>query len=158
MASPQDLEHFLAFSAELTAFTAFELRGTGQAEAYLETLENLVGPSVLADLLREFGLASTCGPAGSPQRLAYLRRQVFGNERLGPVARNLIKLWYVGTWYELPTAWRERYDVGGMAGDFVVSPAAYVEGLLWTAIGAHPAGAKGQGFGSWASPPSIPPF
>ncbi|NNH33825.1 hypothetical protein C9413_32005, partial [Rhizobium sp. SEMIA 4085] len=38
----------------------------------------------------------------------------------------------------------------------VVSPDAYIEGLLWKAIGAHPAGAKGPGFGSWAFPPKIP--
>jgi len=32
-----------------------------------------------------------------------------------------------------------------------------VEGLLWTAIGAHPAGAKAPGYGSWAEQPRIPP-
>jgi hypothetical protein len=30
--------------------------------------------------------------------------------------------------------------------------------LLWKAIRAHPAGAKGPGFGSWAFPPKIPAF
>ena len=37
----------------------------------------------------------------------------------------------------------------------VVSPTSYTEGLLWPTIGANPPGAKAQGFGSWAAPPTI---
>jgi hypothetical protein len=79
---------------------------------------------------------------------------------LGPVARNIIRLWYVAIWYELPKRWKERF--GGIDGEmpefdetYVVSPAAYTEGLLWRAIGAHPAGAKAPGYGEWAEPPII---
>ncbi|HYO83919.1 MAG TPA: hypothetical protein VES20_21125, partial [Bryobacteraceae bacterium] len=39
---------------------------------------------------------------------------------------------------------------------FMVSAAAYTEGLLWPAIGANPPGAKGPGYGSWALPPRVP--
>jgi hypothetical protein len=87
-----------------------------------------------------------------------VRTTILGNELLGDVARALIKLWYSGTWFELSSAWTERFGPRAANTTFVVSPDAYVEGLLWKAIGAHPAGAKGPGFGSWAFPPKIPAF
>ena len=51
--------------------------------------------------------------------------------------------------------WTESF--GALENDvtFVVSPAAYTEGLLWRAIGARPHGAKAPGYGSWAAPPRI---
>ena len=91
-------------------------------------------------------------------REAFLRRELYGDPRLGPVARNVIKLWYVGIWYELPSAWVEAYGAGPADVDTMVSGAAYAEGLLWVAIGANPPGAKAPGYGSWTGPPCIPPF
>jgi hypothetical protein len=159
MSAENRLDRFLAFSAEVTAFTVFELRGTGQAEAYLKTVDDVVGAVLLNELLAAYGEV-LCAAEGQRRsvRNALLRRQVFGSEKLGPVARNIVKLWYVGVWYELPTAWTEAYGPAPKDVTFVVSPSAYVEGLLWTAIGAHPAGAKAPGYGSWASPPRIPRF
>jgi hypothetical protein len=144
------LERFLAFSADVTAFTVFQLRGTGQAEAYLGAVTDVVGEALLDNLLdRHQGLGT-----GDLDEL--LRREIFSDERLGPIARNIVKLWFVGTWYELPVAWRERF--GALDGDvtFMVSAMAYTEGLLWPAIGANPPGAKGPGYGSWSGPPLIP--
>ncbi|WP_207460056.1 hypothetical protein [Azospirillum sp. SYSU D00513] len=153
------LERFLAFSAEVTAFTVFELQGTGQAEAYLKTIGDVVGAALLDEILTVHGKQmSTTGDEGRPARNAYLRREIFGSEKLGPIARNIVKLWYSGVWYELPTAWTENYGPAPKDVTFVVSPASYVEGLLWTAIGAHPAGAKAPGYGSWAAAPRIPRF
>ena len=45
------MERFLAFSTEVTAFTVFELRGTGQAEAYLATVTDVVGRELMDQLL-----------------------------------------------------------------------------------------------------------
>jgi hypothetical protein len=154
MHEPSRLDRFLGFSAEVTAFPVFELRGTGLAEIYLNTIDEVVGPALIDELLDAWAaLPSTAAP-----RPDLLRRHIFGNAKLGPVARNIVKLWYVGTWYQLPTAWSEAFGLTQKDVTFVVSPTAYVEGLLWTAIGAHPSGAKGQGFGSWADPPDIPKF
>ncbi len=83
---------------------------------------------------------------------------ILGDERLGDVARAVTKLWYSGTWFELPHAWTERYGPKPKDTTFVPSPDAYVEGLCGKAIGAHPAGAKAPGYGSWAAPPRIPSF
>lgn len=152
------LDSFLAFSAEVTAFTAFELRGTGQAEAYLDTVRTVVGEPLLADLLNTYDGLAAATATPPADRQALLRREIFGSERLGPVARAIVKLWYLGVWFGLPEAWSEAYGPAPHNVTFVVSPAAFVEGLLWPAIGAHPPGAKAPGFGSWAEPPRIPPF
>jgi hypothetical protein len=98
-------------------------------------------------------LPSTAAPCSD-----LLRRHIFGDAKPGPSARNIIELRYVGTWYQLPTAWSEAFGPTQNDVTFVVSPAAYVEGLLWTAIGAHPSGSKGQRFCEWADPPDIPKF
>ena len=150
MTATGQLERFLAFSADVTAFTVYELQGTGQAEAYAAAVSGVVGEALLDDLLaRHAGLDRSALDEG-------LRKQIFGDERLGDVARNIIKLWYVGIWYELPLAWRENYGVREHDVTFMVSAAAYTEGLLWPAIGANPPGAKAPGYGSWAAPPRIP--
>lgn len=147
------LNRFLRFSAEMTAFTVFELRGTGEAENYAATVEKIVGAALLADLLDAYDRVDATDRA---QRQAQLRQHVLGDERLGPVARNIIKLWYVGIWYQLPRAWSQACGVREGDVTFTVSPNAYTQGLLWPAVGANPPGARAPGYGSWASPPEIP--
>ena len=146
------LQRFLDFSAEVTAFSTLDLYGTGQAESYLSTVVDVVGDKVLEELLDAYSRI----PQTDPQaRAALLYQDVFSSEKLGPIARNVIKHWYAGVWYKLPPEWTESF--GAREGDvtFVVSPAAYTEGLLWRAIGANPPGAKAPGYGSWAAPPRI---
>jgi hypothetical protein len=152
------LERFLELSAEVTAFSTFDLQGTGQAVSYLSSVTNVVGEVVLGELLDAYGRARDESADDSAARARLLYRDIFSNEKLGPIARNIIKLWYAGVWYELPPEWTESF--GALENDvtFFVSPAAYTEGLLWRAIGANPHGAKAPGYGSWAAPPSIPPI
>lgn len=155
MTPPAGLERFLALSAELTGFTIFELRGTGQAEAYLSAAVAVVSADRVADLLDVHGRAP---PESGPRRAAYLRRTILGDTKFGPVARNITKLWYLGIWYELPSAWAETYGVRAANLTFMASAGAYTEGLVWPAIGANPPGAKAPGFASWVGPPQIPSF
>jgi hypothetical protein len=149
------LGDFLAFSSVVTGFGVFHLRGTGQVELYLATVDDIVGEEIVGQLLDTF-----CGvmrDAGEDQAAvqAGLRREILSDAKLGPVARALIKLWYVGTWYQLPVEWREPYGQNAMDRTFVVSASSYTEGLLWPAIGANPAGAKAVGYGMWATPPLV---
>jgi hypothetical protein len=149
----QLLEKFLSFSTELTFFNAFELMGTGQAQAYLAATRKVVGD----DLLNEMFAAYAAIPAGdSDERETEIRRRILGDEKLGPIARNIVKLWFTGIWYELPHAWSETYGARDGDATITASPAAYAEGLLWTTIGAHAPGAKAPGYGSWTGPPVIP--
>lgn len=155
MTATDRLAQFVALSTELTAFTAFELHGTGQAPAYLSTVDEVVGEQLVDDLVALY----TQIRDEAPEADAFARRlraDVLSDERLGPVARNIIKLWYVGIWYELPRAWREAFGARENGASFTVSATSYTEGLLWPAIGASPPGAKPPGYGSWADPPRIP--
>lgn len=146
---------FLGLSATLTGYSRFRLLGTGQVEPYLSTLRTAVGEDVLGRLLTAFAEVEREAAGDPVAHDRELRARVLSDELLGPVARHLIKMWFVGTWYELPQEWRDRFATREQLPTHVVSPASYTEGLLWPTIGANPPGAKGQGFGSWVGPPSI---
>lgn len=156
MTGSERLDRFLAFSAEVTAFTVFELQGTGQAQSYLSTVEEVVGGALLDQLLHTYERILAEAHQDRSARDGLLRKTILGDEKLGPIARNIIKLWYVGIWYELPRAWTESFGVLEKNVSFMVSAAAYTEGLLWPAIGANPPGAKAPGYGAWAEAPRIP--
>lgn len=143
---------FLSFSAEVTAFTTFELLGTGMADAYLAAAIDVVGEQPVQQLLAAWQGIRQEGTDVEGR----LRREIFGDELLGPIARNIVKMWYIGNWYQLPYAWSQTFGAHEHDTTFAVSPAAYVEGLLWPAIGAHPPGAKAPGYDSWSGPPTIP--
>jgi len=149
------LADFLAFSSVVTGFGGFHLRGTGQGELYLATVDDIVGEQIVGQLLDAFhGVIRDAGDDQAAVQ-AGLRREILADALLGPVARALIKLWYVGTWYQLPVEWRESYGENASDRTFVVSPGSYTEGLLWPAIGATPPGAKALGYGMWATPPLV---
>jgi hypothetical protein len=155
--TPDDrLARFLSVSADLTAFTAFQMQGTGQAPDYLSAVTEVVGEAVVDELLDAHERARAELRQDEAELDDLLRREILSDEKLGPVARNVIKLWYVGIWYELPRAWTEAFGALEKDLTFTVSPAAYTEGLLWPAIGANPPGAKAPGYGSWVGPPRIP--
>ncbi len=154
--SADDLQSFLDLSSALTGFSEFRLRGTGQAESYLATVRSIVGDGPVDELLRRYQDIDDETGDDPPEHDRSLRARILSDERLGPIARNLIKLWFVGTWYQLPTAWRTAFGAADVDVTFVVSPAAYTEGLLWPTIGANPPGAKGPGYASWTGPPRIP--
>jgi hypothetical protein len=149
--TPAMLEGFLDLSVDLTAFPPTDLLGTGLAEAYLDKVRAACTEAVVADLLAAHRAARE-DPGGLDRGL---RHRIFSDDRLGPVARAVIKLWYAGTWYGLPPEWTDRYGAQAAAESSTVTAASYQEGLLWRAIGANPPGAKAPGYGAWAEPPRI---
>lgn len=156
----QSFEDFLVLSVDLTAFEETELLGTGLAHQYLAKVRAACGDEVVIALLdaHRAARADATGDAGTRDRTLLdraLRHRIFSDDRLGPVARNVIKLWYAGTWYGLPPGWTDCYGANPGAGTSTVTAASYQEGLLWRAIGANPPGAKAPGYGSWATPPRI---
>jgi hypothetical protein len=146
--SSERTERFFDLSALLTGFDRAQLLGTGVADQYRRTLEQVVCDEVLDDLLRAYERL----PAGE-QREAAVRSEILDHADRGPVARNLIMLWYSGTWRPLPDDWRKAHGASPLDTDRVVSGEAYVAGLQWVAAGAHPVAARPGGFGSWALPP-----
>jgi len=135
-------EHFLRLSSRLTGFGAFDLRATGMLAEYLAALDARLPANVLDELLAR-------GDDADDQAIG----AILADPKVGPVARNVILLWYCGTWNALGPSWSAAY--GAIADDrnAVISAAAYQAGLQWTVAGAHPAGAAQQGFGAWSLAP-----
>jgi hypothetical protein len=132
------VERFVALSAALTGFRAVDLWGTGQARAHLDLVLSVCGEALGARLL-------AADPEDSTTLLV--------DPDLGPVARNVIVLWYLGQWDQMPRAWRDRHGASPEDVARVASAAAFRAGLVWRAIGSHATSADPPGFGSWATRP-----
>ncbi len=154
---PELIEYFLDFSVVATGFSRFQLQGTDQVTAYYSTVEKIVGREILEELLQTFHhQAGAAEMVNDPSILERgMRVDILGSEKLGAIARNIIQLWYVATWYQLPQSWRETFGSKENDVTFVVSPQAYPEGLLWPAIGVNPPAAKAPGYGTWQNPPLV---
>jgi hypothetical protein len=140
-------QSFIELSAALTGVTPVLLHGTGMTAAYLRKIDSVVPLGVLERLFDAFSNART-NSGGSD--LA----EILDDEDLGPVARAITVLWYCGAWTELPESWRARNAAAPADTTGVLSGAAYQAGLQWTVVGAHPAGARQQGFGAWSVEPA----
>ncbi len=156
MPDPQDntgrARQFADLSALLTGFGRIQLLGTGMVGSYLHAVDAALPEGVVDELLDAFGrLAPGAG------REAAVCSAILGDPKLGPVARNLIVVWYCGTWTAMPDAWRSAYGTSPLDEDRVLSAEAYQAGLQWVAAGAHPAGALQQGYGAWSAAPEAAP-
>jgi hypothetical protein len=125
-----------------------QLFGTGMPGEYLRVLDGALPENVLDEVLAAYERL----PAGDDRESA-ADIIIFGDPKIGPVARNLIVLWYCGVWTVLPQAWREAYGMSGPDKNKVVSAQAYQSGLQWVVAGGHAAGAEQQGFGAWSLAP-----
>ncbi|HVA56872.1 MAG: hypothetical protein WBQ26_08490 [Gemmatimonadaceae bacterium] len=147
------MSQFVGLSALITGFDAAELHGTGMTQTYFDLIPSIIGPDFFGRLLTRWANINARG-AGDERLLEDLvTTELFEDAALGPIARNLAALWYLGMWNQLPSTWRNAH--GAWAGDttFVVSPQSYTGGLVWKALHTHPPAAKQPGFGSWALPP-----
>lgn len=151
----KEFKDYLSLSSSLTGFSRFQLQGTGQAELYFATVLDIVGEATFFELLRVFSTVEGKAAGDDAELAEGLRRELLSSDKFGPVTRNIIKLWYVGTWYQLPREWRTAFGVSENDVDFVVSPVSFTEGLLWPTLGVNPPGARGQGWGSWSDAPSL---
>lgn len=145
------LDAFAELSAALTGFDAPHLVGTGNVELYWNLLVERAGAANAAALVAAWSEA--VAPAPDPDRA--MRISILADGRLGPLARNLIRLWYIGTWKHLPAEWRATHAPELADGDIIPAREAYTEGLLWPAVGANPPGAKPFGYAMWAKPPRV---
>ncbi len=131
------LESFVELSEALTGFDRVQLLGTGMAEEYLRAVDEAVPAPVLEELLAADDAVT-----------------VLEDVKLGPVARNVILLWYCGTWTALADEWHAAHGSSPADVNRVVSAESYQAGLQWVAAGAHPIGARPQGYGAWSVPPT----
>ncbi|MGG6892723.1 hypothetical protein [Rhizobium sp. BR 315] len=145
-------ENFLRLSVRLCGISSYDLMGTGYARRYFETIERIIGHDLLHRLLETFSAL----PSASTDKA--LKAAILNHPEFGPIARNIIKLWYTATWFQLPPTWRENFGALHEDRTFVPYPYAYAESLLGPAVGAHPAGAKPTGHQSWTLPPVFLPI
>ncbi|MEU3291446.1 hypothetical protein ABZ722_03680 [Streptomyces longwoodensis] len=156
-----ELRAFVKFSATVTGFSEFDLWGTGQAEDYHRTAVQRLGPEGLQ-------AAMASDPSADPAVKSIIKLWYVGVwYRPEQAGRLDVAAWTapgrsggkpaVPEGSEATPAVPEgsRAEGDRSSPPFVVSPAAYTEGLLWRAIGAHPSGAKAPGYGSWATPPAL---
>ena len=155
MDKSKSIEDFVNFSTVVTGFSRFDLYGTDQVHSYYNAIAKVVGQDILNELLETFSDLYARSQDNATALDKGMRTEIFGSEKFGPIARNIIKLWYIATWYQLPQAWRDRFGIKPNDITFVVSPQAYPEGLLWSAIGVNPPAAKPPGYGSWSNPPLV---
>ncbi len=146
-------QRFVALSVVLTGFDDAELWGTGMVDPYLDWLRSVVGDQRTGDLLSasQVTIDAAGGKPAVLERLFLIN--ILEDDALGPLARNLIVLWYLGQWNQLPADWRDLHGASAIDQTCIISPDAYVQGLAWKAIHTHPTGAKMPGYGSWALPP-----
>ncbi|WDE13479.1 hypothetical protein [Thalassomonas haliotis] len=151
------LTDFYQVSVVLTGYNRSRLMATGVGEEYFQVLSSLVPEKIIDEL---FICSKALAHEYKGQALnEKFREQILSNDRLGPVARNILKMWYLSLWYQLPQSWRESYGLPSQSPgkyqdvDFVISENAYIQGLVWPALGSHPMGAKQPGYGTWAFKP-----
>ena len=136
---PGKLAEFEVLSAVLTGFSLSDIQGTGLSDTYLAKVEKITAEDQLEELFADFkriGIDPMV-PLGQEQKMrvaALMEHDVFG-----PLMQTIISIWYTG---QMPAP-----------DGSIISSRAYIEGLIWRAIAAHPMGAKQPGFGTWAFPP-----
>ncbi len=126
---------FLRISVELTGFDEMELLGTGMVEPYFNVVRNQNSAAVVAAFLET--AQSILDAKSSPEKKKEaITSQLMPASLFAGLAQNIITMWYMGSWM-----------------NEMVSPTAYTQGLVWTAAGTHPPGARQPGYASWAKPP-----
>jgi hypothetical protein len=149
-----NLQQFAALSEVLTGYGQEtilpKLDTQQQAEEYLKTLYSpgLVPVASLKLLTDTWNNIATMPKTDQEQQV---KTQIMANTELGPIAKNIIYMWFLGIWYDLtvpPGTFPNK--------DFVVSSKAYKNGLVWNTMGAHPMGYSEGVFGYWSTPPVIP--
>lgn len=141
----EDVAKFIELSEVLTGFSRYDLRGTGMAEAYLDTVRRQIGASNYAALITLL------------EETWFRHPDWTGHPALLETVRAIAYLWYTGAWPRLAPAAHAGLRRQMANEEFVVSPSAYTEGLVWRTFHGHPAGAKPPGFGTWSmAPPPVP--
>jgi hypothetical protein len=138
------LEAFLRLSSHLTGVADLD---PTLADHYLSRFQDQPAcGEALPNLLR--ALAAIEQTPGDVE--AAIERGIMADPTLGPPARQLIYLWYVGAFFESypldQTQRRGTWRYGAEAED-------YGRGLMWSVVRAHAPMTPGGSAGYWSEPP-----
>ena len=150
MSNDQALTNFVGLSSVLTGFSTDDLNPPISPEPvaveYLKALEANVDATLVTKLLTTFQNIAASQPPDIDQQV---EQQILNDPDMGPVARNIIRMWLLSIWYKLD----QPQPINGFSDGNVVSMNAYVKGLAWDIMQAHPMGYSEMHFGYWADPP-----
>ncbi|MBD1895504.1 sugar dehydrogenase complex small subunit [Coleofasciculus sp. FACHB-129] len=133
------LDDFVALSSVLTGEHKLD---RNLADQYMQrVLQEPVG-NQLENLLKLFYEIQSEGD----DIVGKIRKQIIENSTLGPLAKQIIILWYTSGF---PEADGKTWRFG--------SPEGYFSSLMWSIIQAHPPGLSGGYFGHWKYPPDYIP-
>ncbi len=145
---------FVTLSALLTGYDSLALVGTGRVEEYLRVVTNVVGTDLLKNLIKAVDALIKAADPSPPDSDSV--KAILEDPALGPLARNIIKLWFLGVWYQFESEdWHTDNCQGDNLETHVVSGQAYVEGLVWNDMGTHPQAAKQPGWATWSWEPLV---
>ena len=121
----EDLSAFIRFSSILTGYSPLKLGAAAVAPTYYRLLETVLAPDIFGALIRSArAVALEDDREGQADVALLLKDRV-----LGPVLKNIILVWYTGTWNALPLEWQQQFGGPGENATRVVSPDAYKGGL-----------------------------
>jgi len=175
---PADMGTFLTLSAALTGIARGKLlpfadpfpdlrvqyfkRASGMAdEAIAQNDKQKADFNTLLKLTRDLQLPDQ--PPGPPadngmikqEQVAKLTMRIEqSGEDLKYLARSIVLMWYLGSWFEPAELKRlaSPTNKNPFIGHEVISPAAYTNGFVWRIAQAHPMGYSDMQFGYWTYP------
>lgn len=146
MSTDPNFNDFVGLSSILTGYPQDQLAPPidpiGLASEYLSWMLQKADQAAFLKTLSTYqNIAAQFPPADQP---AQVQQQILSDPAMGDIARRMIRLWYLSTWYTT--------EPPGFDGQ-VVSMNAYTMGLAWDAAQAHPMGYSELHFGYWAVTP-----
>lgn len=136
MNNKEEIKIFLEISIPLTGFSSSELLGTGMLETYFNTVVENMGKSTTEYFFKQAKEILLKTEGNEDKRNEEIAANLMPLSSYDGLAQNIITMWYTGNW-----------------NNNVITPQAYVQGLIWNVAEAHPPGAKQPGYGSWSLPP-----
>jgi hypothetical protein len=158
----QDMETFVSLSAALTGVAAKKLAPDTDSIVMKEEYFNWVNgkkPTQFMSLLQIAKAAALEFPTDNggvfrQETVDQLVRAIEGDDDMKFLARSIVLMWYLGSWYE-PEDLKVLTQVNPprFLGHTVISPKAYTQGWLWRIAQAHPMGYSELQFGYWNRDP-----
>jgi hypothetical protein len=170
VSSPQDMMAFLLLSAALAGVHVVNLAPEFSQDIKKDILDQDPGVdpiNVKNDYFRWINARDSTSSFGKLLQIAKENRQSGINiiaavnasdDSTKFLARSIVLLWYLGSWYE-PADLKANAATPGtraVTPSVVVSSKAYTQGLVWQIVGAHPMGYSNLQFGYWSRDPNDP--
>jgi hypothetical protein len=146
--TPAYRDAFVTVTSQVTGITVLELEATGLIDAHANLFLTILDASGNGDQFINAMQTLAADPNPAKAIPGAMKDAFFG-----PLLSNLICLWYLGEWLQLPSSWYVRGAQPSIDTNTIPSPLAYAQAFAWRDAGAHPPGSRPTGYGGWALPP-----